>query len=141
MNHHAKRTSYLPLVLLVATAGCSSVGSVATFPGIKTPVLLGPKDRIGGATASQPATKVRGFETEAFWTLSQSNESSSTEWTTKLALPHAAREAAGGDDGVDIHLTDVMPAAYVVLCGVKSKNYVTVEGDVVRPQMSGGGSK
>ena len=56
-------------------------------------------------------------------------------------LACASCHPEGGDDGVDIHLTDVMPAAYVVFCGVKSKSYVSVEGDVVRPQMSGGGSK
>lgn len=136
------------VTLTLGAAGCHFKGGVASFPGVENPVLLSNKDRIGG---DQPleTTKLKEFETEAVWAFTQSlntgnndsKEWTKEEWTKKDTLPREANEAIGGDPTVDIRLTDVMPAAYVVFLGLKSKAYVSVEGDIVKVSGQAGGKK
>lgn len=124
-----------------ASFGCNSPGSVAAFPGVKTPVMLGPKDRIGSGPAL--ATSKQGeFESEAVFSFTQretqSYSETLTEWTGSGKLGADARSATSNSEAVDIRLTDVMPAGYTVFSGMKVKSYVSVEGEVVKVQPKGG---
>lgn len=134
----------IPLLVLVAMAAASSActlkGTVASFPGYDVPVLLGPTDRIGGGEPL--ATKVRGeFEEEVEFQHLESNYSttthnvsiSETKWSGPYKLTSAARGKVKNDQSFDIRLTDVMPAGWTLfyIAGMKSKVYVSVEGDIV----------
>lgn len=137
------------VMLTLGVTGCHFKGGVATFPGVENPVLLSQKDRIGG-DAPLETTKLKEFEAEAEWSFTQSTETNALgqkvrveteEWTKKDTLAKEAKAAIGRDENVDIRLTDVMPAAYVVLFGMKNKAYVSVEGDVVKVNGQAGGKK
>lgn len=130
-------------LLTLGATGCHFKGGVATFPGVKNPILLSKTDRIGG---DEPlaTTKLKEFEAEALWMFEQKkdvgyNRKADVETVTKKnALANEANAAIGDDENVDIRLTDVMPAAYIVLFGMKGKSYVSVEGDIVRVNPAGG---
>jgi hypothetical protein len=137
MTHRWKETAPLLLALLAAT-GCVRATTIATFVGTKTPVLLGPRDRVGPSATPLAFTKVKDFEAEAYWVFKQGSSVSgnirttwsSEEQTTAAALPHAAFQATGDDPTLDIRLTMVKPRSYVVMCGMKSKSLIALEGDV-----------
>jgi len=124
-----------------ASFGCNAPGSIAAFPGVKTPVMLGPKDRIGGGAALS-TSKQGEFESEATYNFTQnvngSYSQTITEWTGSGKLGADARSATSNSEAVDIRLTDVMPAAYTVFSAMKVKSYVSVEGEVVKVQPKGG---
>jgi hypothetical protein len=123
-------------VICLATSGCGVKGATASFGSLKTPVLLGPRDRIGGGSTLLKTSKLSEFEAEAvkdFRQHSDANYNYVTEEATRDgAIEDLARETTKEDPNIDIRLTDVMPAAYVVLAGTRSKQYVSIEGDVVR---------
>jgi len=134
-------TPLLVLVAMVAaSSACTLKGTVASFPGYDVPVLLGPTDRIGGGEPL--ATKVRGeFEEEVEYMQSESSYSTTTHdvrvseqrWSGPYKLTSTARSKVKTDKGFNIRLTDVMPASYTMfyIAGMKSKVYVSVEGDIV----------
>lgn len=134
------------VLLTLGATGCHFKGGVATFPGVQNPVLLSQTDRIGGGEPLA-TTKLKEFEAEAEWSFTQNQKDALgrsydvEEWTKKDTLAREANTAIGGDKATDIRLTDVMPAAYVVLFGMKGKAYVSVEGDVVRVNHQAGGKQ
>jgi len=138
------RAPQIILLAAMVSTGCASVGINAAFVGTPTPVLLGPRDRVGVA-APAAITKLAEFEGEAFWRFSQGSTTNyatgiRTDWsrqeqTGQYALSAACYKATNGfDPALDVRLTKVKTSAYGNLFTMR--NYVTIEGDVVRP---GGG--
>lgn len=131
----------LPALVAIAVVGqaCTLKGSIASFPGYETPVLLGPTDRIGGG---EPLVceKVGEYEDEVEFQIVQYTEDrgyakySVIEETSSSAfkLASSARKATKNQSDLDVRITDLMPAAYTVFFGTKTKSYVSVEGDTMR---------
>ena len=137
-----KAKGLLVLALAGASFGCQFKGAVATFPGVKNPVLLGPKDRIA-AKDPLPTETIGEFETEATREMVQSKEGNydviTESWTGKLKLSKDAIDATKQDPNIDIRLDDVMPAAYAIFSSIKIKSYVSIEGKAVKVTPPKGG--
>lgn len=125
------------LAALALLTGCATVSSTANFLGTSNPVLLGPTDRVrSGAGPRLAATRLRGFETEAFHSFVQQANyggvglSSTTSYTTDLKLDAAAQGVLGLDRSLDIRVTDLNPKSRGNLMSLRVS--VLVEGEVVR---------
>ena len=130
----------LHLALCLAASGCAHGVMNATFLSTETPVLLGPKDRVGATGAPLPVTQVREFESEASYAFTQGERDVGYQRFTVLTetqsspyrLAQDAQSATNGDPSTDIRLTVVKPVAYGGFGGVVMKEYVVIEGHVVK---------
>lgn len=123
--------------LAFTLSACAWKGAEASFPGVKTPVYLGPVQRI--ATKEKlVAKKIGQFVTEASREFRQykSGMYEVTEMSTtgRLQLSAAAIDATKNAADTDIQLTDVKPVSRTYFLGARSTQYVEIEGNVVKVQ-------
>lgn len=134
MPHRLKNACPLIVVLLAASTGCFTPSTSANFRGVSTPVLLGPRDHVGPSATPLSFTKVKDFETESRHELLQYSSGNysyvETRETHENIMSTAAHKATDNDPGTDIRLSMVKARSYVVLCGIRTKEYVLIEGDV-----------
>jgi len=140
-----KNVSTLFLVFIaLGTSACVFKGADASFAGVKTPVYLGPVQRIG---SKEPlvAKKIAPFAAEASREFRQYKsgmyEITEMSATGRLQLSAAALEATKNANDTDIHLTDVKPVSRTYFLGARSTQYVEIEGDVVKVQVAKEGAK
>jgi len=133
-----KNVSTMFLVFIaLGTSACVFKGAEASFAGVKTPVYLGPVQRIG---TKEPlvAKKIAPFAAEASreFRQYQSGNYNITEMsaTGRLQLSKAALDVTKDAADTDIHLTDVKPVSRTYFFGARSTQFVEIEGDVVKVQ-------
>ena len=125
-------------------AGCGHGGAALTFAGVRNPILLGSKDRIGQKGDSAPAAKVKEFDAEAGeWSIRVSDSRKASGSTTnkgKVAESKwmdAASEAVAGDGRLNINIRTLNAGGWAVWFGLMDSSWVSVEGDVVQAVQSG----
>lgn len=126
--------------MILVLSGCApGLGTSASFPGLKNPVLLGPKDHIGEGAAF-PVTKLKDFEGTASnqFDVDQSTSgnvvttTTTHSWTGPLALSLNAANLTQETPDVDIRIDGVTTCADGWPFGVSGEAYVDVDGSSVR---------
>jgi len=120
------------LVAALAACGCDP-GAAVTFRGLRNPVLLGPRDRLGGGARS-PAAKVASFTTVGVRMSAEMGDGQRASLASPRSGPRRdALDATRGDPALDIRIRELVANTTVVGLGLATDaEWIDVEGDVVR---------
>ena len=112
-------------------SGCASHPALS-FPNVPSPVLLGPVDRIGGATATAPASARLDVEVEHAFTAGRYGGHAKREEVRKASF--AALEVTAARKDTDVHLDGVHTGGWFfsMLAGHYRDEWVSATGDVRR---------
>jgi hypothetical protein len=134
----------LGIAMVTLGTGCSWQTVGASCANVPNPVLLGPVDRVKGHAAEPNAQKLADVDTDIEASITSSSRSSAdgtmTVTTTTFhkeggnKASFAVLAATQGDKTQDVRLTKLGGGAYtfIPLAAVKTKYWVSVQGDAVR---------
>ncbi len=122
--------------LVAASCGCSPYATLS-FPNVPSPVLLGPVERVGGATASAPpvaAPAVARLDVEIERKVVATRASRRAKLDDPRKASFAALSVTDAQKGADVHVDEIAAGSYFFfgLAVAVRDDWVTVKGDVRR---------
>ena len=140
---HLRSKAVLGLLIAGGMVGCGHGGATLTFAGIRNPVLLGTRDRIGQKGEAPAATKVKDFDVEmGEWAIRTGNSSGGRDTnkgaTDKRKALDAANEATKGDLSLNICVSDLNAGGWGLWFGLMDSSWVSVDGAVTQASPAGG---